>query len=189
MQMRKLVAQTFTTLDGVMEAPDKWQFPNELFGDDAAAYCLDAYKSAGGLLLGRVTYEEFAEFWPTQSDEDPFAKRINELPKYVVTRTLKTLAWVPAEAINEIPAGVAKLKEGAGGDILIVGSAQVVNGLAKAGLIDEYQLFVHPIIVGRGKRLFDEGLDPTLFTLAETRTFGTGVIALTYQNKGKAALG
>ncbi len=159
--MRKLVAQTFTTLDGVMEAPDKWQFPNELFGDDAAASCLDAYKSAGGLLLGRV----------------------------IVTRTLKTLAWGPAEAINEIPAGVAKLKEGAGGDILIVGSAQVVNGLAKAGLIDEYQLFVHPIIVGRGKRLFDEGLDPTLFTLAETRTFGTGVIALTYQNKGKAALG
>ena len=189
MQMRKLVAQTFITLDGVMEAPDKWQFPNELFGDDAAAYCLDAYETAGGLLLGRVTYEEFAGFWPTQGDDDPFAKRINELPKYVVTRTLKALAWGPAEAINEIPAGVAKLKDGNGGDVLIVGSAQVVNGLAEAGLIDEYQLFVHPIIVGRGKRLFDPGLAPTLYTLTETKTFGTGIVVLTYRYKGKAALG
>jgi|SRR5215510_3974822 len=188
--MRKLVAQTFVTLDGVMEAPDKWQFPNELFGDDAGAYCLASYQAAGALLLGRRTYEEFASFWPTQSDEDPFAKRINELPKYVASRTLKKLEWRGSHLIHgDVIKAVARLKEEPGGDVFIAGSAQLVNDLTQAGLIDEYQVLLHPIVVGQGKRLFDEGVEPTLFTLAETKTFGTGIIALVYRRKGKAVLG
>ena len=187
--MRKLIAQTFVSLDGVMEAPDKWQLPNELFGDDAGAFVFKAYAAADALLLGRVTYEEFASFWPTQSDADPFAKRINELPKYVVSRTLKTFDWRGSRPIQgHLPDGVQRLKDEPGGDILIVGSAELVNSLAHDQLIDEYQLLVHPIIVGKGKHFFKDGVDPTLLSLAETETFGTGVIALTYRHKGRAVL-
>lgn len=188
--MRKLIAQTFLSLDGAMEAPEKWQLPNQLFGDDAGAYVFDAYRTAGALLLGRVTYEEFAAFWPNQSDDDPFAKRINELPRYVVTRTLKELVWKGSHAIRSNFAGeVRKLKEASGGDILIPGSARLVNGLAADGLIDEYQLLIHPIVVGKGKRLFEETMAPTLFTVAETKTFETGVVALVCQPRGEAVIG
>src|SRR5215472_12145145 len=132
--MRKVVAQTFLSLDGVMEAPEKWQLTNDLLDEDAGAYVFEAYNAAGALLLGRVTYEQFAAFWPNQSDDDPFAKRINELPRYVVTRTLKTLDWRGSHAIsNEVAGEVRKLKEESSGDVLIPGSSQLVNGLAGDG--------------------------------------------------------
>ena len=187
--MRKVVAQTFLSLDGVMEAPEKWQLPNDLLGEDAGGYVFEAYSAAGALLLGRVTYEQFAAFWPNQSDDDPFAKRINELPRYVVTRTLKKLDWPGSRAIStDVTAEVRKLKEESSGDILIPGSSQLVNGLAGDGLIDEYQLLIHPIVVGKGKHLFEAGTMPTLFTVVETRTFCTGVVALVCRPRGKAVV-
>ena len=187
--MRKVVAQTFLSLDGVMEAPEEWQLTNDLLGEDAGGYVFEAYNAAGALLLGRVTYEQFAAFWPNQSDDDPFARRINELPRYVVTRTLKNLDWRGSRAISgDVTGEVRKLKEESGGDILIPGSSQLVNGLAEHGLIDEYQLLIHPIVVGKGKHLFEAGATPTLFTVAETRTFGTGVVGLVCRPRGKAVI-
>jgi len=172
-----------------MEAPEKWQLTNDLLGEDAGGYVFEAYNAAGALLLGRVTYEQFAAFWPNQSDDDPFARRINELPRYVVTRTLKKLDWRGSRAISgDVTGQVRKLKEESGGDILIPGSSQLVNGLAEHGLIDEYQLLIHPIVVGKGKHLFEAGATPTLFTVAETRTFGTGVVGLVCRPRGKAMI-
>jgi len=172
-----------------MEAPEEWQLTNDLLGEDAGGYVFEAYNAAGALLLGRVTYEQFAAFWPNQSDDDPFARRINELPRYVVTRTLKNLDWRGSRAISgDVTGEVRKLKEESGGDILIPGSSQLVNGLAEHGLIDEYQLLIHPIVVGKGKHLFEAGATPTLFTVAETRTFGTGVVGLVCRPRGKAVI-
>jgi dihydrofolate reductase len=159
--MRKLVAQEFVSLDGVMEAPEKWQLTNELFGDDAAAFCLTAYQEAGALLLGRVTYQEFAGFWPNQSDDDPFAKWINELPKYVVSRALKTLDWHGTQPIREdVDGSVRKLKDQPGGPILIAGSARLVDSLTEAGLIDEYQVLVHRFSSGEASACSREASIP-----------------------------
>lgn len=188
--MRKLMASTFVSLDGVMEAPDKWQLANNLFDDDMGKLIDETYTAADAMLLGRITYQEFASFWPTQSDEDPFARLMNGLPKFVVSRTLKTLEWKNSTQIKgNVADEVSKLKQQPGRNILIVGSAELVNGLTKSGLIDEYQLWVHPVVVGRGKHLFKDGIDPTLLRLVDTKTFGTGVAVLTYERKGKAVLG
>jgi dihydrofolate reductase len=188
--MRKLVASTFVSLDGVMEAPDKWQLANDLFDDDMGKLIDETYRAADAMLMGRVTYQEFASFWPTQSDDDPFAKTMNGMPKFVVSKTLKTLEWQNSTQIKgDVAAEVSRLKQQPGKNIAIVGSAQLVNGLTKDGLIDEYQLWVHPVVVGRGKHLFKDGIDPTLLKLVDTKTFGTGVVVLTYERKGKAVLG
>jgi dihydrofolate reductase len=188
--MRKLIAQTFVTLDGVMEAPEKWQFPNDLFDEAMGPYVFEAYGKADALLLGRVTYEGFAAYWPKQSDGDPFAKTINNVRKYVVSKTLRTLEWKNSTLLKgDVVEEVRTLKGQSGGDILIAGSAQLVSGLTPLGLIDEHQIVLHPVVVGRGKPLFKQGIDPTLFTLADTKTFGTGVVGLTYRYKGKAKLG
>jgi len=187
--MRRLIASTFVTLDGVMEAPDKWQLKNDLFDEAMGPVVNAAYTAADSLLLGRVTYQEFAGFWPNQSDEDPFAKLINDMPKFVVSTTLQRLDWKNSHLIQGNVAGeVTKLKQQAGGDILIPGSAKLVSSLTDDGLIDEYQLFVHPVVVGRGKRLFQDGIDPRLLKLVDTQAFGTGVVVLTYRPKGKAVV-
>ena len=187
--MRKVIAQTFLTLDGVMEAPDKWQLANNLFDEEMGKFVIAAYAAADALLLGRVTYQEFAAFWPSQSDSDPFAKTINGLPKFVVSKSLKTLEWRNSKLLNgNLADEVRNLKQQPGRNILIPGSAQLVSGLTEYALIDEYQLLVHPVVVARGKRLFKDGIDPTLLKLLDSKTFGTGAVALTYERKGKAVL-
>ncbi|MEX0788471.1 MAG: dihydrofolate reductase family protein [Anaerolineales bacterium] len=186
--MRKLIASEFITLDGVMEDPGKWQLKNNLFDEAMGPVVGEAY-AADALLLGRVTYQEWAEFWPKQSAEDPFTVLLNDIPKFVVSTTLKRLDWANSRLIQGDVAGeVNKLKGESGRHILLPGSATLVNSLHRAGLIDEYQLFVHPILVGRGKRLFKDGIDPTLLTLAGTRTFDNGVVVLTYRPKGRAVV-
>lgn len=188
--MRKVVAQTFLTLDGVMEAPEKWQLANNLFDEEMGKFVLAGYTAADALLLGRLTYQEFASFWPSQSDADPFAEKINGLPKFVVSKTLKTLEWKNSRLLTgDVAEEVAKLKQQPGRDILIPGSAQLVSGLTPHRLVDEYQLLIHPVVVGKGKRLFKEGIEPTLMRLVDTKTFGTGAVALTYGRKGRAVLG
>ena len=186
--MGRIVAQEFVSLDGVMEAPDKWQLPNGLFDEvGMGAYVGDAFTNAEELLLGRRTYQEFAGFWPKQPDSDPFAKLLNGLPKYVVTKTLRELEWNNSKRVDgDLVAEVARLKQHHAGDVLIIGSAQLVSGLTAKRLIDEYQLIVHPIVVGRGKQLFAQGIDPTLFDLVDTKSFSTGVVALRVKPKGPA---
>jgi dihydrofolate reductase len=194
--MSNVVVATFVTLDGVMEDPGGseglehggWQLP--FVDQDMADGVRDGLLAAGALLLGRVTYEQFAAAWPSMTDEDGFAERMNTLPKYVASATLKEpLAWNAALLDTDVPAAVAKLKRQPGGDLLIQGSGTLVRTLMQRNLIDAYQLWVHPVVLGSGKRLFADGVAPTSLQLVDTKTTSTGVIALTYQTAATAEEG
>jgi dihydrofolate reductase len=177
--MSKIIVSEFVSLDGVMEAPHDWQSP--FWHDDMGTYKLDELRASDGMLLGRVTYEGFAAAWPSETDEEGFAERMNGLPKFVVSTTLKDAAWNNSTVIRtNVLDEVRKLKQQPGKDILIYGSADLVNSLIPHGLIDEYRLMVHPIVVGSGKRLFKDGVDSTALQLVDTTTFPSGVIVLTY---------
>jgi len=169
-----------------MEAPDKWQLQNGLFDDKMGEPIGAAFESAGALLLGRVTYQEFAAHWPNQK-ADPFADLLNEMPKYVISNTLRSADWKNTRIIKgDVVGEVSKLKRELAKDLLIVGSAQVVSSLTNARVIDEYQIFIHPVVVAKGKRLFKDGIDPTLLELVSSQSFGTGVIEARYRYNGKA---
>jgi dihydrofolate reductase len=218
--MRKIIATEFLTLDGVMQGPggvdeDRrgnferggWSF--QFGNDETGKYKYDEYFAAGALLLGRVTYEIFASYWPTLTDKEnvrmvreaggqaeaihsntskanPFSDRMNSLPKFVVSTTLKKVSWNNSTLIKgNVAQEVAKLKQQPGQDILIVGSADLVNSLRKYDLIDEYRLMVFPIVLGSGKRLFKDGIDTKILQLVEAKPFKTGVVVLTYRPNGK----
>lgn len=180
--MRKIIAGEFVSLDGVMEAPDKWQSP---YWSDEIGDAIGAQMAASdAMLLGRVTYEEFAAFWPKQSpDQMPEAAHMNDTPKYVVSTTLDNVdGWQNSTLINgDVLDGIARLKEQPGKNIGITGSATLVQSLLDAGLLDELQLLVHPIVVGHGKRLFRQEAKQSGLKLVDSKTFGTGVLLLTYQ--------
>ena len=142
----------------------------------------DALFAADALLLGRVTYQHFAAAWPSMTDEEGFAERMNTLPKYVASTTLQEpLAWNATLLHGAVPAPVAKLKQQPAGDLLVQGSGALVGTLMQHNLVDTYQLWVHPAVLGSGKRLFADGVAPTPLRLVDTRTTTTGVVRLTYQ--------
>ena len=150
--MRKVIVSEFVTLDGVIEAPDQWQFP--FWNDETGKFKLDELFASDALLLGRVTYQEFAAAWPSMTDEEGFADRMNSLPKYVGSTTLKEpLGWNATLIKGNIAQEVSKLKQQPGQDILISGGAGLVHSLMKHDLIDEYRLLVYPVVLGSGKRL------------------------------------
>jgi dihydrofolate reductase len=180
--VRRVIASEFVSLDGVFEAPDQWHFPyfDEEMGQEIGA----AMGQSDAMLMGRVLYEEWADFWPKQDpEENPFAGRMNGVRKYVVSTTLEEpLAWSNSTLIKEnVAQEVARLKEGEGGDISISGSGSLVRSLLHYGLLDELRLMVHPVVVGSGKRLFEEGGDRIALELVDSKTFSTGVVYLTYQ--------
>jgi dihydrofolate reductase len=179
--MRKVVVTEFLTLDGVMEAPEKWTSP---FGnEEIAKYKSDELFASDILLLGRVTYQGFAAAWPSRTDESGFADRMNSLPKFVVSTTLKEVEWNNSNLIKEnVAEEVSRLKQQPGQNILIYGSGALVHTLAQHDLIDEYRLLVYPVVLGSGKRLFKDGSDTTL-KLEETQAFSSGVVALHYEPK------
>ena len=178
-EMRKIVAGLFVSLDGVIEAPDQWQFP--YFNDEMGAEVGAQMDAADAMLLGRVTYQEFAAFWPNAPADDPFTARMNETPKYVVSTTLERAAWQNSTLINgDVVDAISKLKQQPGKNLGITGSATLVRSLLRDKLLDELRLLVHPLVVGSGKRLFPEGSEPVALTLVESRTFSTGVLSLTY---------
>lgn len=181
--MRKVVVTEFLTLDGVMEAPEKWTSP---FGnEEIAKYKFDELFASDALLLGRVTYQGFAAAWPSRTDESGFADRMNSLPKFVASTTLRELKWNNSSLIKEnVAEGISRLKQQPGQNILIYGSGALVHTLAQHDLIDEYRLLVYPVVLGSGKRLFKDGSD-TALKLAETQAFSTGVVALHYGPKRK----
>jgi class 3 adenylate cyclase/dihydrofolate reductase len=187
--MRKLIASEFVTLDGVMEAPGHEQHPDgknawalRHTGEDQQRYKVEEVFEAGAILLGRVTYEIFAAFWPTAPNDDGFADRMNSIPKYVVSGSLRTAGWQNSIIIGGNPAEkIAELKQQPGGDILLVGSADLLNSLIKHDVIDEYRLMVFPVVLGSGKRLFRDATDITHLQLADSRTFESGVTVLTYR--------
>jgi dihydrofolate reductase len=179
--MRKVVASLFLSLDGVMEAPEKWNSP--YFNDEMGAVIGEAISNTDAFLLGRRTYEEWAAFWPTQSpDEIPMAGPINTLPKFVASTTLKEVTWENSTLVNgDVPSEVSKLKQQPGKDISISGSATLVRSLLQASLIDELRLMVHPVVLGSGRRLFENGTGQMPLELVESQTFSTGVLNLTYR--------
>jgi len=186
--VRKLIASEFVTLDGVMQAPVHEPHPDgknawalRYTGEDQQRFKADELFDAGAVLLGRVTYEMFAAFWPTAPKDEGFADRMNVIPKYVVSKNLKTAAWQNTTIINNPAEEIAALKRQPGGDVVLYGSADLFNSLIKYDLIDEYRLMVFPVVLGSGKRLFRDAADMTHLRLVETRTFDSGVTVLTFQ--------
>jgi len=186
---RKVVVSEFVTLDGVMEAPGgefhpdgkgAWTFP--FFNDEAGRFKFDELFAADALLLGRITYQHFAAAWPGMTDEAGFADRMNSLPKYVVSTTLKEpLEWNARLLVGETAEEVAKLKEKGDGNILVFGSRDFVHTLLlHEGLVDELRLMVFPIVLGSGERLFRAGGPSFGLRLLEATTFGSGVVVLSY---------
>jgi dihydrofolate reductase len=184
--MRKVTAGLFVSLDGVTESPEKWQLP--YFNDEMGEAVGTAMAAADAMLLGRVTYEEFASYWPGVSSEDqPFAEYMNNTPKYVVSRTLEEpLEWNNSTLIKgNVAEEISRLKRQPGKNIGITGSVTLVQSLLQEDLLDELALMIHPVIVRSGKRLFKEGGDPKGLKLVDSKTFSTGVVYLTYQPAGK----
>jgi dihydrofolate reductase len=188
--MGKLVVSQFVTVDGVMEDPGGsegsayggWAFQFDR-GPDGDRFKLDEVMQAEALLLGRVTYEGFAAAWPDRTDEAGFADKINGMPKYVVSTTLDEAGWNNSTVIRDgVADAVAKLKRETGGDLLVNGSRTLVHSLMEHDLVDEYRLMVFPLVVGGGKRLFEDGSARSALRLTEARPVGpAGVLVLTYQ--------
>ena len=188
--MRKVIATEYVTLDGVMEAPGGeeslgarggWSF---LFSnEEAAQFKFGELFSSDTLLLGRVTYQIFAAAWPSRTGE--FADRMNSPPKYVVSTNLDKAEWYNSHLIKKnVVEEISKLKQQPGQNILVYGSAELVNLLMQHNLIDEYRFMVFPIVLGIGKRLFKDESSATL-KLVDTQTFTSGVVVLIYQPEGK----
>jgi dihydrofolate reductase len=170
--MRKVVASEFVSLDGVVEAPDKWHFPyfNDQMGEAIGA----AMVASDAMLMGRVLYEEWAAFWPKQDpDENPVAAQMNGVRKYVVSTTLEEpLQWQNSTLIaDNVAEEISKLKEQPGKDISISGSPTLVRSLLADDLLDELRLMLHPIVVGSGKRLFEEGGDQKALKLRAQKEY------------------
>ena len=182
------------TLDGVMQAPGRpeedlrgdfehggWAQPyfDEVMGSIAA----EGIAKGGSLLLGRRTYEDFAAFWPTQSDDNPFTAVMNDFQKYVASTTLEEpLSWNKSTLLKgDAAEAVAALKEQPGKDLVVLGSGELVQSLMRRRLIDEYVLLIHPLILGSGRRLFTDGGSSAELRLVDNKTTTTGVVIATYQ--------
>lgn len=175
----RIVVTEFMTLDGVVEAPHEWSFP--YWSDETAKFKLEELRAADAQLLGRVTYGGFAAAWPTMTDDAGFADRMNGMPKYVVSSTLEKAGWNNSTIIKtNLVEEVSALKQQPGVDILVAGSVTLIRALMEQDLVDEYRLLTYPIILGKGKRLFSDGLAASL-KLTESKPMGSGVVLLRYQ--------
>jgi dihydrofolate reductase len=179
--VRKVVAVELVSLDGVMESPEKWAFSYS--NDEMAEANAAGMATSDALLLGRVTYEEMAAFWPSQPGGTPMVDYINSVRKHVVSGILEEpLEWNNSTLIKgNVAEEITELKQQPGKDITILGSGALVRSLLRDGLVDELKLMVHPLVLGGGKRLFEEGGDRQSLELVESKTFRTGVVYLTYR--------
>ena len=179
--MGKIIVAEFLTLDGVMEAPEQWQFPFQ--SPDAHEFVTQQIQELDGQLLGRNTYEIFANFWPTQTNNEfGIADKLNSMPKYVVSTTLQEATWNNSTLISEnVVETLMVLKQKTGGNIGIPGSRTLIQSLMQTGVIDEYQLLIYPIVLGSGSRLFDDAMTNQPMKLIDAKTFESGALALTYQ--------
>jgi dihydrofolate reductase len=180
--MRKVVISEFVSLDGVVGSPQRWHLP--YFDEEMGREIQAAMEDADAMLLGRVTYEEWAAFFPSQSTEDlPSADYMNETPKFVVSRTLEgPLEWNNSTLLEgSLAEGLGELKRRPGQDISISGSPTLGRSLLAEDFLDELNLMVHPVVVGGGKRLFEEGGDSKRLELVDSKTFKTGVVYFTYR--------
>jgi dihydrofolate reductase len=197
-----LTLTTFLSLDGVMQSPGGpeedpsggfaqggWLVP---YADqDMGRFVSEWFGKAEAFLLGRRTYDIFVSYWPHQTDpNDPVASRLNLLPKYVVSTTLEKPDWQNTTVISDnVVEAIAKLKERPGGELQVHGSGTLARTLIDNGLVDEYRLWVYPVVLGEGRRLFGDGVTPTALSLVETRTTSTGVAVHVYRPAGKPSYG
>lgn len=199
--MRKLIVSTFMSLDGVVQAPGGpdedptedfvlggWTFA---FGDEAMDLSAAGFDGKDReLVLGRRTYEIFEEYWPHQTEENPIAQTFNTARKHVASRTLKSLRWNNSSLLgNDVVAAITALKELPGYDLQVIGSGNLVQTLQAASLIDVYNTWVYPVVLGRGKRLFDHGVRPCALRLVDSKVSKTGVMMCTYVPAGDISLG
>src|SRR2546428_2722922 len=176
----RVVATEYLSLDGVFEEPGEWSGP--FFNDEAAQFKLSELQASDALLLGRNTYEGFAAAWPSMTDEAGFSDKMNTMPKYVVSSTLDKLEWPGSRLVNgDLAEEIRKLKQEPGQDLLLSGSAQLFNALMQENLIDLYRFMLHPIVLGKGKRLFADGGVERPLTLSECKTFKSGIVILEYE--------
>jgi dihydrofolate reductase len=194
--VRKVIASEFVSLDGVMEDPG-WTF--QFTSEEQQRFKFDELAESDALLLGRVTYEGFAAAWPNMMEQyegprraelEEYADMMNGYPKYVVSTTLEEpLEWNNSTLIKgNVAEAVSNLKQQPGKDLLIFGSGDLLNALMQHDLIDEYRLMIFPVVVGSGKRLFRDGSDTTVLRLVDTKTFGSGVVVLTYEPAARVAV-
>jgi dihydrofolate reductase len=178
--VRKVVSGLFISLDGVTEAPDQWQFDH--FDAGMGEFMTAMLDAQDAILLGRVTWQEWAGYWPTSTDE-PFASYLNGIPKYVVSKTLTDVgAWQNSTLLNgDLAEEIGKLKQQDGKNIGVAGSPKLVRSLLQADLLDELQLAVHPVIAGSGKRLFGDADPLKRMKLVDSKATETGNLLLKYQ--------
>lgn len=184
--MRKIVVAEFVSADGVMEAPDTWQFPFQT--EEMGAITERQTHEADAFLLGRATYEVFAGFWPAMTNNEfGVADKWNNAPKYVVSTTLQKADWNNSTLItSNVIEQIRALKQQADGVIGIIGSATLVHSLLDAGLVDEIQVLVHPLVLGKGVRLFADGSHPSSLKLTDSKILSNGVVFLPYQIEHQA---
>ena len=179
--MRKINAWLFVTLDSVIEAPEEWVKAD----DDMFGAIEEDYAKSDALLLGRRTYETFAASWPERGSEVPNADWMNGTRKYVASTTLESPEWNNSTVIEgDVAEAVARLKLEDGKDIMVNGSGALVRTLMRDHLLDELRLFVHPVVLGSGRRLFDDESDPVELVLLDSHPYENGVISLTYKPTG-----
>jgi dihydrofolate reductase len=188
--MGKIVVTEFVSLDGVMEDPGGsedfkyggWSFEFSR-GDDGDKFKLDETMGSDALLLGRVTYQGFAEAWPSRDGE--FADKFNDMPKYVVSSTIGDPEWKNSTVLGgDLRDAVSKVKDAHDGDVVVHGSAQLVQWLLDNDLVDELRLMVFPVVLGAGKTLFGETSDKKALRLVDSQTVGDGVNILVYERAG-----
>ncbi|HTT14821.1 MAG TPA: dihydrofolate reductase family protein [Thermoplasmata archaeon] len=178
--MRKIIVSELTTVDGVVDSPERWRFNYQ--DSQLLQYSVEELHAFDALLMGRVTYESFAAFWPSQKhNEFGIADKLNTAPKFVASNSLKTATWNNSRIVSgDVVDGLRKLKSQPGGDIGVTGSVGLVQSLATSGLIDEYRLVTFPIVFGGGRRLFKDGASLPL-TLIEAKSFPSGAVLSRYR--------
>jgi dihydrofolate reductase len=199
--MAKLVVGAFLSVDGVMQAPsgpDEDPSGGFTHGGWSVGYWDEAMsriivrwtEQADALLLGRKTYEIFAAYWPRVSDEDPIAAKLNSVRKYVASTTLGHVEWNNSTLIDgDVADAVARLKDEPGGEIQVHGSWDLIQTLVKHDLVDEYRLWLFPVLLGSGKRLFGDGTTPGGLELLDSTASGTGVVITRYRRLGNIKYG
>ena len=195
-----LIVHMFLTLDGVIQAPGApdedreggfehggWQAP--LMDERSNGVMVEQWATADALLLGRKTYEIFARYWPGAPADDPFTSLINNAPKYVASRTLSSADWEGSTIIrDDVPAEVARIKE-RHHEVHVAGSSELVRTLLRHSLIDRINLWIYPIVLGSGKRLFEEGTVPAAWRLVRSDTFSRGAVLLVLEPAGEPGYG
>lgn len=181
--MRKLVVQNQVTLDGVFDKEEEWQRQFWEDSDKKVRYTEDQITAFDALLLGRLTYQKLAAYWPSTTDDVGFADWINSIPKHVASTTLDEddLEWNARLITENVADEVATLKQQDGQDILLFGSGDLLHTLMQHDLVDEYRIWVHPVVHGSGTQLFTDESEPTDLKLVEVKTTGSDVVVLTYR--------